>query len=57
MSRIAKQPVEIVSGAEITISGQAVTVKGKQGNLSLDLHETVSVKQEDGVLNFSPNDD
>ena len=57
MSRIAKKPVELVSGVEINISGQTITAKGKQGNLSLDLHETVSVKQEDGVLNFSPNDD
>jgi len=57
MSRIAKKPVEILSGVEINISGQTVTAKGKQGNLSLDLHETVSVKQEDGALNFMPNDD
>ena len=57
MSRIAKKPVEIVSGAEITVSGQTVTVKGKQGNLSIDLHDAVSVKQEEGVLKFSPNDD
>ena len=57
MSRIAKKPVELVSGVEINISGQSITAKGKQGTLSLDLHETVSVKQEDGVLNFAPNDD
>lgn len=57
MSRIAKKPVEILSGVEINISGQTVTAKGKQGNLSIDLHENVSVKQEDGNLNFSPNDD
>ena len=57
MSRIAKKPVELVPGVEVNISGQTITAKGKQGNLSLDLHETVSVKQEDGVLKFSPNDD
>lgn len=57
MSRIAKKPVELSPGVEINISGQTVTVKGKQGNLSIDLHETVSVKQEDSSLNFSPNDD
>jgi large subunit ribosomal protein L6 len=57
MSRIAKKPVEIVSGTEITISGQTVTVKGKQGSLSMDLHETVSVKQDEAALNFSPNND
>ena len=57
MSRIAKKPIEIVPGAEINISGQTVTAKGKQGNLSLELHDSVSVNQEDGVLKFSPNND
>ncbi|NOQ89933.1 MAG: 50S ribosomal protein L6 [Gammaproteobacteria bacterium] len=56
MSRIAKKPVELISGAEVNISGQTVTVKGKQGSLSMDLHDTVSVKQDDGSLNFAPND-
>ena len=57
MSRIAKKPVEIVSGAEININGQTVTAKGKVGSLSLDLHKAVSIKQDDGVLIFSPNDE
>ncbi len=55
MSRIAKKPVELVSGVEINISGQSITAKGKQGSLSLELHDTVSVKKEDGVLVFAPN--
>lgn len=57
MSRIANKPVEILSGAEVNVSGQTVSAKGKQGNLTLDLHESVAVKQEDGSLTFSPNDD
>jgi len=57
MSRIANKPVEILSGVEINISGQTITAKGKQGTLSMDLHDAVSVKQEDGVLNFSANDE
>jgi large subunit ribosomal protein L6 len=57
MSRIANKPVEILSGVEVNISGQTITAKGKQGTLSMDLHDTVSVKQEDGVLNFSANDE
>jgi large subunit ribosomal protein L6 len=57
MSRIAKKPVELISGVELNISGQSITAKGKQGALSLELHETVSVKQGDGVLLFTPNDD
>ncbi len=57
MSRIAKKPVELVSGVEVSINGQTITAKGKQGNLSLDLHDAVSIKQEDNKLTFSPNDD
>jgi len=57
MSRIAKKPVEIVAGVELNINGQTITAKGKQGNLTMDLHEAVSVKQEDNVLSFAPNDD
>ena len=57
MSRIAKKPVELIAGAEINISGQTVSAKGKQGNLTMDLHDAVSIKQEDGVLVFSPNDE
>lgn len=56
MSRIAKKPVELISGVEVNISGQSISAKGKQGSLSMELHETVSVKQDDGVLVFEPND-
>jgi len=57
MSRIARKPVEIVSGVEINISGQTITTKGKQGSLTMDLHENVSIKQEDNTLVFAPKDD
>ena len=57
MSRIAKKPVELISGAEVNINGQTVTVKGKQGTMTLNLHDTVSIKEADGSLNFAPNDD
>lgn len=56
MSRIAKKPVEL-SGADVSINGQTVTAKGKQGSLTMDLHKTVSVKQDDGTLVFTPKDD
>lgn len=56
MSRIAKKPVELISGVELNISGQTISAKGKQGSLSMELHEAVSVKQDGNVLSFSPND-
>ncbi len=53
MSRIANKPVEIPSGVEVNISGQTMSVKGKNGNLSMDINDKVQVKQGDNVLNFS----
>ena len=55
MSRIANKPVEVLSGVEVSINGQTVSAKGKEGNLSMELHKDVSISQEDGVLKLSPN--
>ncbi len=53
MSRIANKPVEIPSGVEVSLSGQTISAKGKNGNMSLVVNEKVAVAQEDGVLKFS----
>lgn len=50
MSRIANKPIDIPSGAEVSISGQTVNVKGPKGNQSFDIHNTVSVEQEGSQL-------
>ncbi len=54
MSRIAKQPVGLVDGAKATINGNNLVVEGKNGKLELELHEAVSIKEEDGQLVVSP---
>jgi large subunit ribosomal protein L6 len=56
MSRVAKQPVELPSGVEIKIDGQAVTVKGSQGSMQHDVHTSVEISQSDNVLTFEPKD-
>ncbi len=56
MSRVAKDPVTIPNGVEVKIGGGVVSVKGSKGNLSLDLHSSVSIKQEDSQLVFSAED-
>lgn len=53
MSRIANKPVEIPSGVEINISGQTVSIKGKNGAMSMDVNKKVQVSQEDNVVKFS----
>ena len=56
MSRIANKPVEIPSGVEISISGQSMSVKGKNGNLSMEVNEKVQFNQDGNVLKFSGKD-
>ena len=53
MSRIANKPVEIPAGVEVNVNGQTVSVKGKNGQMSIDINEKVNVAQNDGVLQFS----
>ena len=50
MSRIAKQPVSIPKGVSAEVGAQAVSVKGPQGSLALDLNTEVRVKHEDEQL-------
>lgn len=58
MSRIGKLPVPVPSGVDITIDGQAVTVKGPKGTLSHILAEPITVSREGDVLQVSrPNDE
>jgi large subunit ribosomal protein L6 len=56
MSRIAKAPVNVVSGVEVTIAGQQVTLKGKNGTLSRVFNDAVEVVQEDSQLKALPRE-
>ena len=56
MSRIAKAPIELPSGVDVSIAGQDVTVKGKNGTLSISLNNAVSVNQAENVLTFEPRE-
>ena len=56
MSRVAKAPVSIPAGVEVKLAGDKLTVKGKQGQLDLDVHSSVEITQEENVLKFAPKD-
>ena len=56
MSRIAKKPVVVPAGVEVKLAGQSLAIKGKNGQLDLDLHPSVSVEQAEGQLVFAPRD-
>lgn len=53
MSRIGQKPVEIPTGVTVDVSAGIITVKGEKGELTMPVHDSVSVKTEDGSLNVS----
>ena len=57
MSRIAKNPVEVPSSIDVSISGGLITAKGPNGELTLNKHELVSVDLEEGKLQVKANND
>ncbi len=54
MSRIAKHPVTVPSGVEVTIAGQDVTAKGKLGQLSMRVIDEVAVAREGDLITVTP---
>jgi len=57
MSRVGKSPIPVPKGAEISINGLNVTVKGPLGTLSHTLNPSVGLSQADGVLTVQRKDD
>ena len=49
MSRVAKAPVTIPAGVEVTLNGQEIAVKGKNGTLKRILNAAVIVTKEENV--------
>ncbi len=54
MSRVAKKPVQIPKGVEVTVNGNQLKIKGPKGALECDVHELVEVEQADGQIRFAP---
>ncbi|MGE4595214.1 MAG: 50S ribosomal protein L6 [Gammaproteobacteria bacterium] len=52
MSRVAKSPITIPSGVEVAQNGSVLTVKGKLGEMSMSVHPSVVVTNNDNVLTF-----
>jgi large subunit ribosomal protein L6 len=54
MSRIAKAPVTIPAGVEVSVNGNDVTVKGAKASLTKNFNEAVMVSVEDGQVICAP---
>jgi large subunit ribosomal protein L6 len=54
MSRIAKHPIKIPAGVEVKLNGKKLLVKGKKGELTLDLVNDIGAEVKDGALVLKP---
>ena len=50
MSRIAKDPVIVPDSVNITIEGNTINFKGPKGEMTLEVHESVSFTQEENSI-------
>ena len=50
MSRVAKNPIEIIDGVTVNFNDGCIDVKGKVGELKFDLPETVSLDIADNLI-------
>ncbi len=54
MSRVAKKPINLPKGVEVSVVGGSLNVKGSKGSLSLAKPANVEIKNEGGVVTMVP---
>jgi large subunit ribosomal protein L6 len=57
MSRVAKKPIVLPKGVDLTIEPTSVSAKGPKGTLSIAKPEAIAVAIEDGQAQLSTSDD
>ncbi|MEO8857881.1 MAG: 50S ribosomal protein L6 [Burkholderiaceae bacterium] len=57
MSRIAKMPVNVPAGVDVSFKDDQISVKGKGGALSMAHHALVKISNDSGKLSFAPADE
>ena len=55
MSRVAKAPITIPEGVNITQEDGLLSVKGKLGEMTMHVNALVQISNNDNVLTFEPN--
>ena len=55
MSRVAKAPITIPEGVNITQEGGLLSVKGKLGEMTMHVNSSVQISTTDNVLTFAPS--
>jgi len=57
MSRVGKMPLPLPKGVDVSLSAEQISVKGTLGTLVRPVNALVTIKNEDGKLNFAPAND
>ena len=57
MSRVGKYPVAVPAGVTVALAGKTLSVKGKLGELKLNITDDVETKVEDGKVLVSAKND
>lgn len=56
MSRVAKAPITVSAGVTITLDKQLLVVKGKNGELTIDVNPAVEVVVDGNVIRTNPRE-
>ncbi|WP_006787687.1 50S ribosomal protein L6 [Thiorhodospira sibirica] len=54
MSRVAKSPIKLPAGVNVSVNDAMIVVKGPKGQIEQSLHQDVELSQEDATLQVSP---
>lgn len=54
MSRVAKKPITLPTGVELTQTAEQITIKGNKGSLNTILHHLVQLEKEGNILKVMP---
>jgi large subunit ribosomal protein L6 len=57
MSRVGKKPIELPKGVDVTINGNAITVKGPKGELKRTVNDRIQVVKDGTVLEVKRQSD
>ncbi len=57
MSRIAKMPIDLPQGVEVSIDGQNINIKGSKGTFDYTVHDSVSISEDENTLVVKPKSD
>ena len=57
MSRVGKMALPVPKGVDVSVTAEKISVKGTLGTLVRPVNALVTIKNEDGKLNFAPAND